>query len=80
MFSALGKWDFGQVYEDLEVLKLLTFLRYLVKYSQKVAIVTAALESSNFKANLSFLPSCHLWVVLRKCKRKQLVCIKLRSF
>ena len=42
--------------------------------------MTVVLESSNFKANLSFLPLCHSWVVLRKCNRKQLVCIKLRSF
>lgn len=58
----------------------LTFLQYLFKYSQKVLIVTFVLENCNFKVNLSFLPLCHHWLFLRKCKRKQLVCIKLRSF
>ena len=53
-----------------------TFLQYLVKYSQMVPIVTVVLENC-IKADLSFVPLCHRWVVLRKCKRKRLVCIKL---
>ena len=51
-----------------------TFLQYLVKYSQIVAIVTVVLENC-IKADLSFVPLCHRWVVLRNVR--PLVCIKL---